>query len=136
MCYNLAMAFLILETFNYVSYQMPKKASIINLLGGYMMRAYVFCQSLKEAILGHLSATIKLYPEEAKALELEGYEIRALGSNKYEISWAKAINDATSKGEAVSKYIYGITDDFPDGIEKPIEKLCVLSLRANHSNKL
>ena len=96
------------------------------------MRAYFFTQALKEALSGKLGVNIKLYTEEAKQLEVEGFIVSKTSSaNRYIVSWASVINDV--KGKDVSEYIYGVTDIFPEDIQKPIEKLCIISLRAIHT---
>lgn len=91
------------------------------------MREYIWSHAYKRALSGHLSMSVKLYPEEAKALVQDGFEVDPAGGNRYTVSWANSLNDAS--GEEVSKYIYGESDEFPKCVTKPNQKLCVLALR-------
>ena len=97
------------------------------------MREYVWSQAFKAALSGHLGISVKLYPEEAKALVQEGFKVDYFIDNRYTVSWSSAINENSS--EEISNYIYGKSDEFPKSVTKPNQRLSIIALRAYNCNK-
>ncbi len=103
------------------------------LLGGYtpMREKYITAMGLKKASLGYIGMYIKLYPEEAEKLKQMGFEVYYYQGNKYCVSWVTALNDIMNAD--ISRYIYGLTDDFPACVETLPQRLSVIALRYHNT---